>query len=64
MNAPKIVFVGGGSVSWGPNLLSDILHKPALAEAALVLVDHDLEAAELTERFVHKIAAERKLGPR
>lgn len=62
MNAPKIVFVGGGSVSWGPNLLSDILHKPALAEAALVLVDHDLEAAELTERFVHKIAAERKLG--
>lgn len=42
---PKIVLLGGGSYTWSPHLLCDILHEPALADAEVVLLDIHLPAA-------------------
>jgi alpha-galactosidase len=38
---PKITFIGGGSVLWIPDLLSDIALTPTLSGAQIVLQDID-----------------------
>ena len=46
----KIVIVGGGSYTWGPKLINDIVHTPELEGSELVLLDINLIAAkELTQ---------------
>lgn len=54
----KIVIIGGGSVTWAPRLVKDILLKPALAGAQYVLYDINRQAAELTGTFLRKLAGE------
>lgn len=46
----KIAFVGGGSYSWGPELLGDLALSTAL-EGTVVLVDRDPVAGERMERL-------------
>jgi alpha-galactosidase len=46
MGATKIVFVGGGSFHWGPEIIRDLIVTTELAGATLVLHDLDHEAAE------------------
>ena len=53
--SPKIVLIGGGSYSWGPTVLGNILGKQDLDDAHVVLHDINPEALErnfrLAERF-------------
>ncbi len=44
MTGPKITIVGGGSYSWGPLFVRDLLIAPALQNAAIVLHDVDVQA--------------------
>lgn len=44
MTGPKITIVGGGSYSWGPLFVRDLLIAPALQDAAIVLHDVDAQA--------------------
>jgi alpha-galactosidase/6-phospho-beta-glucosidase family protein len=46
MTGPKITIVGGGSYSWGPLFVRDLLIAPALQEAEIVLHDVDVLALE------------------
>ena len=38
----KVAFVGGGSQSWGPNLIRDLIFKPEMKQAQLDIVLLDL----------------------
>jgi alpha-galactosidase len=49
MTAPKITLVGAGGMSFGPTMVNDIVHTPALAGARLVL--HDLDEARLHRAY-------------
>ena len=44
MTGPKITIVGGGSYSWGPLFVRDLLVAPGLQDAAIVLHDVDAQA--------------------
>ena len=44
MTGPKITIIGGGSYSWGPLFVRDLLIAPALQNAAIVLHDIDAQA--------------------
>ncbi len=46
MTGPKITIVGGGSYSWGPLFVRDLLIAPALQDAEIVLHDIDAQALE------------------
>ncbi len=46
MTGPKITIVGGGSYSWGPLFVRDLLIAPALQDAVIVLHDVDAQALE------------------
>ena len=52
--------IGGGSVTWTPNLAKDLFLREGLDGSELVLVDIDPEAAQLLKRFCE--AAVSKLG--
>jgi alpha-galactosidase len=54
----KIVLIGGGSVSWTPTLVTDIVLTPALAGAHLVLHDIDAEALALLTKASGRIVEE------
>jgi len=45
-NSPKIVLVGGGSYSWAPRLLNDIMRMAALENSEIILLDPDLKASQ------------------
>ena len=47
MKAPKIVIIGGGSYSWGPLFVRDLITTPELAGSTIVLHDIDPEAMNL-----------------
>jgi len=51
MSAPRIVFVGGGSFHWGPEIIRDLIVTTELGGATLVLHDINHEAAE-TNRVI------------
>lgn len=51
MSAVKIVFVGGGSFHWGPQIMRDLIVSPDLQGSTLVLHDINHEAAE-TNRII------------
>jgi alpha-galactosidase len=46
---PKITLVGAGGLSFGPTMVNDVIHTPALAGARLVL--HDVNEARLVRAF-------------
>jgi len=50
MSAVKIVIVGGGSYSWGPLFIRDLVVTPELAGSTIVLHDIDPEAMDLVYR--------------
>jgi alpha-galactosidase/6-phospho-beta-glucosidase family protein len=54
MTGPKITIVGGGSYSWGPLFVRDLLVAPALQDARVVLHDVDPHALDT----VHALGAE------
>ena len=49
MDAPKITLVGAGGMSFGPTMVNDVVHTPALAGARLVL--HDVDEARLQRAY-------------
>jgi alpha-galactosidase len=56
--------VGGGSVTWAPSLVRDMLLTPALSDAEFVLLDINKKASDLTKTFLEKLARELGLGAR
>ncbi|MEI6425081.1 MAG: alpha-glucosidase/alpha-galactosidase, partial [Lentisphaerota bacterium] len=51
----KIVMVGGGSYSWSPRLLCDLVQAPELEGSEVVLLDLNLKAAEETKAAIDRI---------
>jgi alpha-galactosidase len=47
MRKPKVAMIGGGSYSWMPHIIRDIVLKPELESAEIRLLDLDLESAEI-----------------
>src|SRR5215203_3020061 len=62
MAGPKITIVGGGSYSWGPLFVRDLLIAPALQDAKIVLHDVDLHALELVHELGRKMVQRRGQG--
>jgi alpha-galactosidase len=58
MPATKIVFIGGGSFHWGPDIIRDLIVTPELSGSTLVLHDLNHEAAE-TNRVIAELLRER-----
>ena len=55
MKRPKIVLVGGGSNSWTPNIVKDMLLTESLQDAEFVLYDIDKPAAELVAAVLARV---------
>ena len=57
MTTPKITLIGAGGMSFGPTMVNDIIHTPALAGSRLML--HDVNEARLRRayRFAAKLNA-------
>ena len=57
MAQPKITLIGAGGMSFGPTMVNDVIHTPALAGSRLVL--HDVNEARLLRayRFASKLNA-------
>lgn len=57
MQGPTIALVGAGGMSFGPTMVNDVIHTPALAGSRLVL--HDVDEARLARayRFAAKLNA-------
>ena len=53
----KIVFIGGGSYNWGPQIIRDFIVTPELQDATLVLHDINHEAAETNLRIAGHLLA-------
>lgn len=51
----KITIIGGGSYSWGPTFVKDILITPELSGSTIVLHDIDAERLELIYRLGQKM---------
>jgi len=57
ITGPKIVIVGGGSYSWCPRLLSDLMQTPEMEGSQIVLLDPNLQAAQEVEAVGEKLAS-------
>lgn len=57
MDAPKITLVGAGGMSFGPTMVNDVVHTPALAGARLVLHDVNGERLQRAYAFASKLNA-------
>ncbi len=57
MTQPKITLVGAGGMSFGPTMVNDVVHTPALAGSRLLL--HDVDETRLLRayRFAAKLNA-------
>ncbi len=51
----KLVFIGGGSNSWTPKIVKDMLLTDEIGETEYVLYDIDLRAAQRVARFLEKL---------
>jgi alpha-galactosidase len=58
MKRPKITIVGGGSVTWVPRIVKDMLLTPSLCGAEFVLLDTKPAAARLTAKFIERLKKE------
>lgn len=63
MSAPKIAFVGAGSVVFTKNLLGDILAFPELHDAEIALHDIDAERLDTAEAMARYVAGVRGASP-
>ena len=52
--APRIVFVGAGSIGFTRKLVGDLLSVPELRTSELVFMDIDAKNLERTEQLVKK----------
>ena len=57
MTAPKITLIGAGGMSFGPTMVNDIIHTPALAGARLMLHDVNEDRLLRAYRFAAKLNA-------
>lgn len=57
MSEPKITLVGAGGLSFGPTMVNDVIHTPALAGSRLVLHDIDEQRLQRAYRFASKLNA-------
>jgi len=55
MRPVKIVFIGAGSISFGPSQIKDFVLEPALRGSTLALVDTNVEALDLMTRFAQRL---------
>ncbi len=55
MKNPKIVIIGGGSYSWGPQFIRDIAITPELSGSSIVLHDINPEPLDLVFALGEKI---------
>jgi alpha-galactosidase len=55
MRPVKIVFIGAGSISFGPCQIQDFVLEPALRGSTVVLVDTNAEALDLMTRFAQRL---------
>ncbi len=55
MARPKITFIGAGSSVFMKNIVGDILHRPALGEAEIALMDINPERLEMSEIIARKL---------
>lgn len=53
---PKIVFVGGGSNAWVPNIIKDMFLTDGINDAKFVLYDINKKASDLCKCFLDKLA--------
>jgi alpha-galactosidase/6-phospho-beta-glucosidase family protein len=60
----RIVFVGGGSNSWTPNIVKDMFLTPALRDAEYVLLDINKPAADLNKTYLEKLARTLEVNPK
>ena len=51
----RIVLIGGGSLTWTPNLLTDLVIEPELEGSTAVLVDVDEPALERMQAFAGRL---------
>ena len=57
MSAPKITLIGAGGLSFGPTMVNDVIHTPALAGSRLVLHDVNEQRLLRAYRFAAKLNA-------
>jgi alpha-galactosidase len=55
--SPKITLVGAGGLSFGPTMVNDVIHTPALAGSRLVLHDVNEQRLARATRFATKLNA-------
>ncbi|MBN1942164.1 MAG: hypothetical protein JW849_02615 [Phycisphaerae bacterium] len=60
----KIVFVGGGSNAWTPNIVKDMFLTPDISDAEYVLLDINKPAADLNKAYLDKLAHTLEVKPR
>jgi alpha-galactosidase len=58
----KIAFIGAGSTIFMKNIVGDVLHHPALAEATIALMDIDRGRLEESELVARKLVASMGAG--
>ena len=56
-SAPKITLVGAGGLSFGPTMVNDVLHTPALAGSRLMLHDLNPQRLQRALRFAARLNA-------
>ncbi|MBN1553411.1 MAG: hypothetical protein JXA11_01600 [Phycisphaerae bacterium] len=59
----RIVFVGGGSNAWIPNIVKDMFLTPAISDAEFVLLDINKPAADLNKIYLEKLARTLEVNP-
>jgi alpha-galactosidase len=64
MSAPRIAFIGAGSVVFTKNLLGDILERPELRDVEIALHDIDADRLATAEAMAAYVARERGASPR
>ena len=57
MTKPKITLIGAGGMSFGPTMVNDIIHTPALAGSRLMLHDVNEDRLQRAYRFAVKLNA-------
>ena len=64
MTSPKVTLIGAGSTVFMKNLVGDILHLPAFAEATVALQDIDAGRLAESEVVAHKVVEALGVGAR
>ncbi len=57
MSSPKITLIGAGGLSFGPTMVNDVIHTPALAGSRLMLHDVNEQRLLRAYRFAAKLNA-------